>query len=51
MSLMGHSRRFDLGPATSGLLLRTDIVRPPLQVRSVPKGDIARLLKMKKAAN
>ena len=44
MPAMGHSRRFDPLPATSGLPRTTDIIRPARLVRNVPTGDIARAL-------
>jgi len=36
----GHSRRFDLGLATSGLPLSTDIDAPTSLVRFVPGTDL-----------
>jgi hypothetical protein len=38
MSHLGHSRRFDRGPAPSGLPRSTDIVRPPRHIGLVPNG-------------
>jgi hypothetical protein len=40
MSEMGHSRRFDPLPITSGPPRSTDIVRPVTLVRFVPTCDI-----------
>src|SRR5260370_40848247 len=41
MSQLGHSRRFDAPPVTSGPPQSTDIARPAPLVRFVPIGDIA----------
>jgi hypothetical protein len=35
---MGHSRRFDSRPLTSGLPSETDVIRPGLHVSNVPSG-------------
>jgi hypothetical protein len=37
---MSQLGRFDPGPATSGLPLRTDIVRPPRHVSKVPRSEV-----------
>src|ERR1700738_2877898 len=39
---MGKKRRFDLGPATSGLPRSRDINRPARLVRFVPDSDVGR---------
>jgi hypothetical protein len=39
-SAVGHSRRFDAPPVTSGLPRSTDIIRPAQLVRFVPQADI-----------
>jgi hypothetical protein len=39
---MGHSRRFDAAPATSGLPQSTDIIRPAQLVRLGTNKRIAR---------
>jgi hypothetical protein len=39
MSVRGQSRRFDIGPATSGLPRATDIVSAGRQVCFVPEAD------------
>ena len=44
MSALGHSRRFDPVPATSGLSRTTDIGRPGRRVREVPGSDIVGLV-------
>jgi hypothetical protein len=41
MSAVGHSRRFDCRPATSGLPSETDIVSGDRHVSNVPSADIA----------
>jgi hypothetical protein len=41
---MGHLRRFDPVPATSGLSRTTDIGRPGRRVREVPGSDIVGLV-------
>ena len=41
MSEVGQTRRFDGGPATSGLPPSTDIARPARHVSKVPNPDIA----------
>jgi hypothetical protein len=41
MSELGQKRRFDLLPATSGLLRTTDIIRAGQHVSKVPTGDIS----------
>ncbi len=43
MSLLGQKQQFDPLPATSGLPLRTDIVRPAWLVWLVPIPEVATL--------
>jgi hypothetical protein len=40
MSVEGHSRRSDRGPATSGLTRSTDIIGPARVVRFVPISEV-----------
>ena len=42
---IGHSRRSDRRPATSGLPRTTDIVRPARLVRFVPISEVAGLIR------
>src|ERR1700754_212437 len=51
MSALGHSRRFDPVPATSGLSRTTDIGRPGRRVREVPGSDIVGLVCMNGAVS
>ncbi|MDB5605880.1 MAG: hypothetical protein JWP25_2780 [Bradyrhizobium sp.] len=48
---MGHSRRFDGAPVTSGLRRLADILRAGRHVAKVPIDDIGRLAEMKEAAD
>ncbi len=50
MSQLGHSRRFDHAPATSGLPPSTDIVRVRRHVSTVPEGDLIRSPRRRAAA-
>jgi hypothetical protein len=45
MSQMGHSRRFDSLPVTSGLASEADIIRQGRLVRFVPNADVSRCSK------
>jgi hypothetical protein len=44
MSALGHERRFDSQPVTSGLLSTPDISLHRANCRDVPKGDITILV-------
>lgn len=41
MSELGHSRRFELGPATSGLLRGADILGGSRHVPKVPEPEVS----------